>query len=393
MENARLLSQTLIIQRRIFMKVILVDDEQLALDFLERQLNKITNIEVLGKFLYFDIKKKEQLIKEIDVAFLDIEMPEINGLELADQLLELNPKLLVVFVTAFNHYAVQAFELNALDYILKPIRLDRLQKTVKRIHQKLNNSTHLFVSSADQLEVHVCGELAFKLNDNTYEHVEWRTAKAKELFLYLLHYKGRTIRKSELIELLWPKFDQERAYSQLYSTVYQVRKTLEKYKHHFSLKNIREGYVLSAQNVVIDIEEWENKINSAPPLQFSTIDEYEKIMAIYTDNYLEHYDYMWTESERYRLEQLWIKKVYQIASFLYSERQFEKAEKWYVKIYEQRPEDEEAHFSLMKIYASLGFGLLVDHQYKLLKSALRDIGVEPGEKIELWYNEWKQQKI
>src|SRR5690625_347092 len=101
------------------MKAIVIDDETLALDYLERQIKKSSSVTVVGKFNIFDLRKHSSLLKEADIAFLDIEMPEVNGLELAEKLLEMNPTLSIVFVTAFNNYAVEAFELNALDYVLK----------------------------------------------------------------------------------------------------------------------------------------------------------------------------------------------------------------------------------------------------------------------------------
>lgn len=68
-----------------------------------------------------------------DAAFLDIEMPGMDGLELAGRLMDRQRRLEVVFVTAYNEYAVEAFELHALDYLLKPVMKERLQKTMRRL--------------------------------------------------------------------------------------------------------------------------------------------------------------------------------------------------------------------------------------------------------------------
>src|SRR5699024_8348568 len=98
------------------MKAILVDDDLLALDFLEHQLEKVGGIEIIGKYnnLKFYYDNDQALLDAINVIFLDIEMREVNGLELAERFLESNPSLSVVFVTAYNEYAMQAFTLNAL---------------------------------------------------------------------------------------------------------------------------------------------------------------------------------------------------------------------------------------------------------------------------------------
>src|SRR5690625_198134 len=98
------------------MREILVDDEMLALNYLKNALDKIGDYEVVGTYTN-PVKAYNQIDDlEIDVAFLDIEMPGMNGIELAEKLLEKRPHLLVVFVTAYENYAIKAFEVNSIDY-------------------------------------------------------------------------------------------------------------------------------------------------------------------------------------------------------------------------------------------------------------------------------------
>src|SRR5690625_3250858 len=142
------------------MRIILVDDEPLALELLELQIKKIKNAEIV-KFTHLDIDKHVDVIKDADLVFLDIEMPGENGLELAGHILEVNPSLEIVFITAFNEYAVQAFELNALDYIMKPVQLERLEKTFERLDI---NNTPKELPFSSSLHINVCGELTFEQN-------------------------------------------------------------------------------------------------------------------------------------------------------------------------------------------------------------------------------------
>ena len=115
------------------MKAILIDDESLALDFLESQINKVSDITIVHKFVEFKLSRDAKLLEEIDIVFLDVEMPGMNGIQLAERLLEIKPTLIIVFVTAFHDYAVQAFDLDSLDYLVKPVQLNRLEKTIDRI--------------------------------------------------------------------------------------------------------------------------------------------------------------------------------------------------------------------------------------------------------------------
>lgn len=374
------------------MNAILVDDEPLALDFLERQIRKISGISIVRKFVDFNLKKDGAILQEIDIAFLDIEMPEMNGLELAGKILEIKPTMIIVFVTAFQEYAVQAFELDSLDYIVKPVQLDRLEKTLKRIEKKATYSHESPLLENNILRINVCRELSFETTKDNPKIVQWRIAKAQELFLYLLLHAGKTVRKSELAELLWPDIDFSNDYSQLYTAIYHVRKTLNLFCNHFSLKNTTDGYYLNIKNASIDLVEWENSIKSAPPINIKSIADYETIMELYTDSYLQEYDYLWAEPERYRLEMLWLKTADQIADFYFMQGDLERAETWYAKICSLRPEEESAHYSLMKIYDELGYGLLVIHQFAQLSIALKELGLSVSPYIQNWYDQWNSSR-
>ena len=374
------------------MKAIIVDDEKLALDFLESQIKKVSNIAILGKFQYFDIEENLSLIREANIVFLDIEMPEINGLELAEKILEVNQDLTVIFVTAFTEYAVEAFEINALDYIVKPVNQDRLKKTLERIESSLANQPQKTFSDESALHLKVCKELSFELGDKNSEVIQWRTSKAKEAFLYLLLHYGKTVRKSELIDLLWEDFELDKAYSQLYTTIYHIRNTLKHFRNHFSIESVPDGYILKVSNLLIDTVEWEERLKKMPIIDMDTIEKHEENMKLYSGGYLENEDYLWADSERYRLERLWIRTAHEIAKFYHNNEDIEKAESWYIKICNYISEDEKAHFSLMKIYEKLGYGLLVDHQYSQLEQTLNDLDIQISPNIQAWYQKKRNKK-
>ncbi len=118
------------------MKVILIDDERLARQELKNLLAAYPEIEIVG-----EANNAETAIESIkqlkpDVIFLDIQMPGKNGFELLE---EISGVPEVVFVTAYDEYAIRAFEVNALDYLLKPVQPNRLAETVKKILNKENN--------------------------------------------------------------------------------------------------------------------------------------------------------------------------------------------------------------------------------------------------------------
>ena len=117
-------------------RALIADDEPRARQFLEKLLGEQPELEVVGaarggvEALTLCHKLKP------DVAFLDIHMPDLSGLEVARQLVRSGPPV-VVFVTAYDKYAVEAFEVAALDYVLKPIKRERLTETVRRVVAEL----------------------------------------------------------------------------------------------------------------------------------------------------------------------------------------------------------------------------------------------------------------
>ena len=119
-------------------KCLLVDDEPLALDALESLIRKIPELEITGKCQ--NAVEALQVIhsREVDLLLLDIHMPELSGIEMLKSLSR-PPK--VIFTTAYREYAVEAFELDVIDYLVKPISLERLIKAINRYHERLSRGS------------------------------------------------------------------------------------------------------------------------------------------------------------------------------------------------------------------------------------------------------------
>ena len=115
------------------LNTIIVDDERPALEVLRLLLEKTGQIRVVGSFMSAAHALSEVQNLKPDVAFLDIEMPEMSGLELAEKMIEAGNDIEIVFVTAYEKYALEAFRVNAIDYILKPLSLDDISQTITRL--------------------------------------------------------------------------------------------------------------------------------------------------------------------------------------------------------------------------------------------------------------------
>lgn len=123
------------------MKAIIVDDERLARQELKTMLAEHKDIEIIAECANANEAKEKINTLKPDVVFLDIQMPGKNGLELAQ---ELHPLPELIFITAHDEYALRAFEVNALDYLLKPVQPQRLAETLKKLYLKEEESPQEF---------------------------------------------------------------------------------------------------------------------------------------------------------------------------------------------------------------------------------------------------------
>ena len=115
-------------------KCIIIDDEPLAIKVIENHLKEFQNFEIVNTFNN-PLEALPLLEKEsVNVLFLDINMPKMNGLDFAKTL---NPKTKVIITTAYREYAVESFDLNVLDYLVKPIPFNRFLKTINKITKQI----------------------------------------------------------------------------------------------------------------------------------------------------------------------------------------------------------------------------------------------------------------
>lgn len=131
--------------------VLVVDDEKPSRDELVYLLSKIDTIDIVG-----EAEDGIEALKQIsrnnpDIVFLDIQMPEMTGIELAEYLQNLEQKPYVIFTTAYDGFAIKAFEVGALDYLLKPYESERLVLSIKRFTEAQTVSTEDFSTKVTKL--------------------------------------------------------------------------------------------------------------------------------------------------------------------------------------------------------------------------------------------------
>lgn len=138
------------------LKAIIVDDEAPARSELRYLLDELGQVEVVAEAA--SVRDAIEKLKEYpcDVMFLDINMPEANGLKLAEALQRLKFPPVIVFVTAYSEYALDAFKVNAVDYLVKPVETERLAQSIARVRE--NVALHLQAQKSERISVEKGGK-------------------------------------------------------------------------------------------------------------------------------------------------------------------------------------------------------------------------------------------
>ena len=176
------------------MRVLCVDDALPIMEDTVSMCKKLPQVtEVTG---FFRPREAAQWLEThpVDLALLDIDMPEISGLMLAELVKRKNPDAAVVFMTAFPQYAVQAFKLRASGYLLKPVRLEELKDEVAYAHSRRpeHHAGHIVVQTFGNFEIFVNGET-----------LVFHRQKAKELLAYLVDRNGHGVNRPGIFAALW----------------------------------------------------------------------------------------------------------------------------------------------------------------------------------------------
>ncbi len=174
------------------MKIVIVDDEQLARGRLRALVNEIGIGEIVG-----EASNGREAINTIktarpDVVLLDIRMPGMDGMKVAQEVLTFEPPPSVIFTTAFGDNALEAFEKQAVDYLLKPIRKDRLEKALRRAHALRQEAiapqeqldakpaarSHISVTIRGELRLIPVSQIYYFMADEKYVVLHWTQGEA-----------------------------------------------------------------------------------------------------------------------------------------------------------------------------------------------------------------------
>lgn len=358
---------------------ILIDDERPALKVMSIMLQKYPQIEIIGQYIN-PIKAIEDIrLLKPDLVILDIDMPCMNGMEAAERILEESPCTEIVFVTAYEEYALKAYEFHPMDYILKPVSEKRLDKLIAYLLHKINTDKHL---PEKTLQIRCFGNFCVMWENQ--DPIKLRTEKTREIFAYLIDHYDQKVDKEEILESLWPEENPEKAIKQLYNGIYYIRRALYEYGIRDNQMIIDSAYHLIIKNVDLDLLQLKK-------LEQCSDDELKDKIKIFRGLYFEKQDYAWLQLKREEYLLLYQKYLLKLTALYTRDNQYEQAERLLLKAFQEDYINETIAETLLKLYLQMqnktkGIRIYQTHEVALQKE-LNEI---PSKIMKEYYNKLKR---
>jgi DNA-binding LytR/AlgR family response regulator len=195
-------------------KALIVDDENAMREVLISRLKQVwPDLEIAAEAANGIAALEILNTQAIDIVFLDIRMPGKNGLETA---LEINCGTQIVFVTAYDEYAIDAFDRGAIDYLLKPVNSERLQRTCARLQEKLSTKNSPFVDNTQEEQLQTVIKKLLLEQAPKKEYLRWIQASV-----------GNSVRMINTKEILFFRSDEKYTLVKTEESEFLIRKTLK----------------------------------------------------------------------------------------------------------------------------------------------------------------------
>jgi two-component system LytT family response regulator len=367
-------------------KAMVVDDEVLTAEHICRLLGNC-HVEVSGCYSNpVEALNKVNVLKP-DVLFLDIEMPEMSGLELAERVQGIGYEGEIVFITAYNQYAIDAFTVNALDYLLKPIMAQEINRAVTRVKKRrVAALDETAKKGSHKIRISLFGNVSLCVGVET-KSIRWMTAKCAEVFAFMILKAGKMeVSKWRLIEAIWPDKNKEKADINLRSTISRLNKTLRENAVGISLVSTGNGYQLNSTDIELEVDAFklEKLVLDSIGINSGNVEYYHNVILSYSDMLLEEFSGEWCNALRVNYHRYFISVAKKLV------KHYEKINTEPLKILnivelliKYEPYDEDIREAALRLYYKLGGKPDVEKYYKEYQDFLKkELGIEPGEIIQ-----------
>jgi two-component system LytT family response regulator len=363
-------------------RVMLIDDERPALEEMEYQIKKFNFIEIAG--MVQDAREALTKLDEIrpDAVFLDIDMPNINGLELALKIQDLHEHIIIIFVTAYTQYALESFKAYPLDYIVKPASEKRLSRTMDHLLEQYKLQTDR-LESHTEAAIHCFGDFeAF----SEKEAIKFATRQVREMMAYLICYYEKNISREELILNIFGGTEDKKTINLLHVTAYNLRRTLCGAKISRDHICITGNYKLCIADGICDYVDFSKFVSANPCISGENIHKAESISALYRGSFLQSEDYIWAEEVRTNLEMEYENLLLNMANYYLENGAYPKCEKNLLTLISNNPLCENGYYQLLELYMQEGRHEKFRQRYKEYAKILKqEFQSKPDNKFKEYY--------
>lgn len=351
------------------LKVFIIDDDMPSIKIIEYFLSDYQDVAIEGRFTNPLEALKQLEEAEPELVFLDINMSQLCGMEVAKKILNRSPGTLIVFTTAYDNFAVDAFEVNASDYLVKPIMKARFDKAMERIL-----SSEIKPEPENKLYISCFGK--FQVYRQNEEPIRWRTEKSKELAALLISNSGQTMTRDEIIELIWPDTELDRAIHYLHNSIYYMRKSLENYHVRRTAVKICGSYSVIIDDTVENNLDKFTQLYAKPEKDLQALED---LSTILSRDFMEGEDWGWTIGPRESYAKKNIEIAMKLSKSYFLHREYGKAAEVLQKAYQKSPYDETLTVMLIKLYIATGQKIKAVKHYGDYSALIKnELGISPG---------------
>jgi len=228
------------------MIIFAVDDERLNLSLLTGILSEITKTD----FVYSFTNPLEALNKaketKPDICFLDIQMPAMTGVELAKEIIKINPKVNIIFATGFDEYRSEAMDMFASGYVLKPVSKEKLEVQLAHLRYPIQKDYDVYAQTFGTFMLFAKGA-----------PVHFHRSKSKEVLAYLIHKKDKVVSRKELSRIIFndEEYSRERQ-KQLDVITHQLEIDLKEHEIDFILSKTAAGFFVASSKLNADLYDY-----------------------------------------------------------------------------------------------------------------------------------------
>jgi two-component system, LytTR family, response regulator len=365
------------------LRAVLIDDEIPFIEELSYLIGKYPDIEIAGTFTS-SIKALESLesIKP-DVVFLDIDMPHMNGLELALKIQAFYAGTIIIFVTAYSKYALDSFKAYPLDYLLKPVKEARLEAAIEHM-RKQYALLHSGDTTKETLKIKCFGRFEVSARDE----IKWGTRRVKVLFMYLIDRCGAATTKSEVINAVFGGVNDKNTANNMYVTVYKLRSLLDDLDRERRLIRLSEDYALQIMPGVCDYTNFISFARRNAMISGKNAIEAARVLNLCTGDYLEGEDFGWVAETACFIEAEYERLAIQLAGFHLAANRLPEAENILNALLLRNPISEEGYTILLDLYMKNGDQSAFKARYaEYTRMLSKELKVKPPEIYRTYFNQ------